>query len=344
MKAVDKPENNGSEKMKAVDKPGNNGGGKMEAGDKKESNRDKKMEAWDKAEKKKGKEYTAAVISILAAGIMWGTMGIWVRRFTAAGFDSMQILALRVLVTSILMVLFLAVYNRKLLCIRLKDLWCFVGTGICSIVFFGYCYNRTIVLASLSVAAILLYTAPIFVMILSRFLFKERLSAQKIAALFLAFAGCICVTGIVGREASVSAAGIMTGLGSGFGYALYSIFSRFALERNYHPFTVTLYTFVCALAAVLFLTDWQPVFGFLSERPANFVYGIGYGVITTVLPYILYTFGLSRVENGTASIMATVEPVVATLLGIFVFREAMTPMGMAGVVMVLAALVILNRK
>ena len=111
---------------------------------------------------------------ILAAGSMWGTMGLWVRRLTAEGLDSMQILALRIVVTAVMMLVFLAVYNRKLLKIRWKDLWCFLGTGICSIVFFGYCYNRTIVLTSLSVAAILLYTAPIFVMILSRFLFGEK--------------------------------------------------------------------------------------------------------------------------------------------------------------------------
>ncbi|MDO4323120.1 MAG: DMT family transporter [Lachnospiraceae bacterium] len=285
-----------------------------------------------------------ASASVIAAGCMWGSMGIWVRKCTEAGLDSMQILALRVSVTAVVMAVFLSIYNRELLKIRWKDLWCFLGTGVCSIVFFGYCYNRTIVLASLSVAAILLYTAPIFVMIMSRFLFKEMLSAKKIAALMMAFAGCICVTGILGGSSSVSTAGILTGLGSGFGYALYSIFSRFALERNYHPFTITLYTFACAFAATLFLADWQPVLSFVTESPGNFLYGIGYGVITTVLPYILYTFGLSYVDNSRASIMATVEPVVATLIGVFWFKEKMTAINAVGVLLVLCALVILGRK
>lgn len=287
---------------------------------------------------------TAATTGILTAGIMWGSMGIWVRRFTEAGLDAMQILALRVVVTVVLMTVFLSIYNRKLLVLNRKDLWCFLGTGICSIVFFGYCYNRTIVLASLSVAAILLYTAPIFVMILSRILFKEVLTARKVTALLMAFAGCICVTGILSDQSSISTMGILTGLGSGFGYALYSIFSRFALERGYHPFTVTLYTFVCAFAAVLFLADWHPLLVFVTESPGNFTYGIAYGVVTTVLPYILYTLGLSRVENSRASIMATVEPVVATLIGVFAFREKMTLTGAAGVILVLGALLLLNQK
>lgn len=282
--------------------------------------------------------------AVILAGCMWGSMGIWVRRCTEAGLGSMQILALRVSVTAVVMALFLSIYNRKLLRIRLKDLWCFLGTGICSIVFFGYCYNRTIVLASLSVAAILLYTAPIFVMILSRFLFGEKLSLRKVAALLMAFAGCICVTGILGGGAAVSTAGILTGLGSGFGYALYSIFSRFALERDYHPFTITLYTFVCAFAAVLFLADWPPILSFVTKSPGNMLYGIGYGVITTVLPYILYTFGLRYVENSKASIMATVEPVVATLIGVFWFHESMTASGAVGVLLVLGALILLGRN
>lgn len=285
-----------------------------------------------------------ASAAVIAAGCMWGSMGIWVRRCTQAGLDSMQILALRAGVATALLTLFLLIYNRKLLRVRLKDLWCFFGTGVCSITFFGYCYNRTIVLSSLSVAAILLYTAPVFVMILSRVLFRELLSAKKIAALFLAFAGCVCVTGVLGGSAQVRTAGILTGLGSGFGYALYSIFGRFALERKYHPFTITLYTFAFALAATLLLTDWGPILSFVTERPSSLLYGLGYGVVTSVLPYILYTFGLSFVDNSRASIMATVEPVVATLIGVFWFREAMTLQSAAGVALVLAALVLLGRE
>ena len=282
-------------------------------------------------------------LSILLAGGMWGTMGLWVRKFSQEGLDSLQILSLRVTLTAFLLLLFLGVYNRTLLKIHWKDLWCFAGTGICSIVFFGYCYNQTILLTSLSVAAILLYTAPIFVMVLSRFLFGERFTVQKMAALLLAFAGCICVTGILSGDHAVSTTGILTGLGSGFGYALYSIFGRYALERNYHPFTVTFYTFLCAMACVLFLADWKPITDFAASSPSGLCYSIAYCLVTTVLPYILYTFGLDHVEAGKASIMATIEPVIATLLGIFVLQESISATGILGIVLVLCALVLLNK-
>ncbi|MBQ0001373.1 MAG: EamA family transporter, partial [Clostridiales bacterium] len=200
-----------------------------------------------------------AELMIIAAGCMWGSMGLWVRRFSGFGLGSLEILAMRVMVTVITMGVFLFTYNREYMKIRLKDCWCFVGTGILSIVFFGYCYNRTIMMTSMSVAAILLYTAPVFVMVMSRFLFGEIFSLARLTALILAFSGCVLVTGLIGGQNTVSMVGILTGLGSGFGYALYSIFSRYALEKGYHPFTVTWYTFVFALAAVLVLADFSKI-------------------------------------------------------------------------------------
>lgn len=293
--------------------------------------------------KRTGKNRSAyAGAAVIAAGCMWGSMGLWVRRFSAEGLDSLQILALRAVVAAVVLGIFLLLYDRKLLRIRIKDFWCFLGTGIFSLLFFGYCYNRTILLTSLSVAAILLYTAPAMVTIMSVFLFKERMTKRKLFALLLAFAGCVLVTGVLEGSQAVSALGILTGLGSGFGYALYSIFSRFALERGYHPLTITFYTFVCTLAGALPLADWMPIGDFFVQNFGNLPYTVAYGVVTTGLPYILYTSGLRYVENSKASIMATVEPVVATLIGVLILHEQMTVLSGAGVVLVLAALVVLS--
>ena len=80
-----------------------------------------------------------APILILVAGILWGSMGLFVRTLNAQGLASMDIVGLRAVVTAVSMLLFLLIFDRKLFVIRLKDLWCFLGTGICSIVFFNYC-------------------------------------------------------------------------------------------------------------------------------------------------------------------------------------------------------------
>ena len=68
------------------------------------------------------------------------------------------------------------------------------------------------------------------------------------------------------------------------------------------------------------------------------------GFVSAYLAYMLYTYGLEGLENGRASIMASIEPVVATLVGVFVYGEALSLTGIAGIVLVLAAIVLLNIK
>ena len=71
---------------------------------------------------------------------------------------------------------------------------------------------------------------------------------------------------------------------------------------------------------------------------------IAFGLVSTVFPYLAYTLGLEYVENGRASIIASVEPVVATLFGVFVFREKLTLMNLLGMILVLGAIVLCNTK
>lgn len=281
---------------------------------------------------------------IILAGTLWGLMGIFVRTLNAAGLDSMEVVFVRSLITVILMAAFLFFYNRKLLKIRLRDLWCFLGTGLVSILMFTYCYFRTMQTTSLSVAAVLLYTAPIMVMLMSVFLFKEKLTLPKIIACALAFSGCVFVAGIFGNTETVSASGIFTGLLSGLGYALYSIFSRYALNRGYHSLTITVYTFLIATIGVLPFLDYSSLSDALFSGSAISLTAAAMGVVTAAIPYSLYTFGLTAVESSKASIMASIEPVVATLIGIFVFHEELTVSGGIGVLLVLSAIVILNMK
>lgn len=285
-----------------------------------------------------------APIFVLLAGILWGMMGIYVRRLNAAGFTTIEIVAVRSVVTALLLFLVLFFYNREMLKIRIGDIWCFAGTGILSIVFFNYCYFKAITMTSLSVAAVLLYTAPAIVMILSAVFFHEKITTVKLISLVATFIGCVLVTGLVGSTESLNAAGILVGLGAGLGYALYSIFSRFALERGYHSLTISFYTFVFASIGVLPLADVQKIYGACVEDIGMLGFYLVFALVSTVIPYILYTLGLTALENSKASIIASVEPVAATVLGIVLFHEKMTVNIVTGIVLVLGAIVICTDK
>lgn len=288
----------------------------------------------------------SAPFYILIAGILWGSMGLFVRRLGSGGMglSSVEIVQMRCIVAGVVLFFYMLFGNRAALSIRLRDLWCFLGTGLCSIVFFNICYFTTIQLTSLSVAAVLLYTAPAFVIVLSALLFGEAVTKRKTAALFLTFLGCVCVSGLLRGGGAMTPAGFLVGLGAGIGYALYSIFSRFALERGYGSMTISFYTFLIASLGTIPFVSVKNVGGVLAQGLPAAGFILLFGVVTTVIPYLTYTRGLQGVENGQASIIASIEPVVASLLGILVFREILHPDEVLGIVLILGAILISNRR
>ena len=277
---------------------------------------------------------------VILAGCCWATLGVFVRHLNEIGLQSMQSVEIRAVLTVIVMFGFLAIFRRDLLKVKGKDLWCFAGGGVISVILFNFCYFQTIQRASLSTAAILLYTAPIFVLLLSVPLFGEKLTRKKLICLAMAFVGCALASGAAGGM-TLSPETLLFGLGSGFGYGLYSIFSRFALQRGYHPITITAYIFLFGAIGGIPLTDFGQVMT-VASQPEHLLYLIAYTVVTTIIPYIAYTTGLRYVENGVAAVLACIEPVMATVFGIFFFSEVPGFTGWTGIALVLTALVILN--
>ena len=233
-----------------------------------------------------------------------------------------------------------AVKDRGVFRVRREHLKYFFGTGIISVVLFTSCYFSCQKICSLAVASILLYTAPSFVVILSAMLWKEPVTKKKLLALALTLVGCACVCGVFDGGLTVTFTGIVLGLGAGFFYALYSVFGRYALA-HYSSMTVTVWTFIFAGPASLVMlrpAEMRAVF----TAPSAWLLAAGLVVFSTVAPYILYTRGLARVESGKASIMASLEPVVAALAGVLIFGEPMGLLTLLGILCVLAGVYILR--
>ena len=288
------------------------------------------------------KERNISALCVIGAGSLWGAMGLLVRRLNAAGLSSLDICFTRALTTFIFLALVLLFADRGAFRVRLRDLWIFLCNGLISMVSFNYCYFMTMSLTSLSVAAVLLYTAPVFVMLLSAVLFGEKLSRRKIAAAAVAFAGCSFVSGIVGGAGRLSAAGILYGLGAGLGYAMYSVFSRCAIMRGYGSATISLYTFLTAAIATFFIADRERCLAAVTQSLPSALVILLLILAVTLLPYLLYTRGMQGLDNGAASILASIEPVVATLLGTLVFKEKLGVWNLAGIALVLLSIVLIN--
>lgn len=285
----------------------------------------------------------SAYISVITAAFLWGILGIFVKHLTASGFTSLQITFIRAGGASVLLLIYLLYKDRSLLRIEPSDVKYFVGTGICSFAFFNWCYFMAIQYTSLSVAAILLYTAPAIVSVLSVILFQEAFTQKKQISLLLTFIGCVLVTGYLqGYDQKISFIGLMTGLGAGLGYALYSIFGKIALKK-YDSLTVTAYTFILASIGLLPIAQVKEMFmGFADAETIG--YAVALSFFGTVLPFLFYTKGLSSLESSKASIIATLEPVVATIVSIFVFAERISITKFMGILLVIAAIIIIREK
>ena len=283
---------------------------------------------------------TRAYLYIIGGAALWGLIGLFVKAIAAQGFSSMQIVALRAMASATCITLVLLWQGIGQLRIALRDIWMFVGTGVLSLVLFNFCYFNCIQSSSLAVAALLLYTAPAFVMLMSLLLFGEGFTAKKGLALVCTFIGCGCVTGAFEGGLSLTLSGLLYGLGSGFGYALYSIFGKYAVQK-YSSLTITAYTFYFALLAAVPLADFDSAT--LSKIDLTTIGGsLGLGLVCAVIPYLLYTKGLEQVEPGQASILATIEPFVAAAVGMLCFAEPMTMSKALGMVLIFCSIVILN--
>ncbi len=286
------------------------------------------------------------VLLIFLSAVFWGTAGLFVVTLSENyGISPLEIILGRAIMTIILLGLFMLFFNRKLFAVNLKDLWLFALVGIVSITFFNYCYYNTMALLNLSVAAVLMYTAPIFVMIISLIFLNEKLTPTKVICCLLAFIGVALVSGIIGNTGNFNLKGLIFGLLTGFGYSLYGILSSILIKKGYSPYTINFYAFVFVAISVLILL-WK-------QLPTTYsLYTVNYkpiivitlmALINTVIPYIAYSTGLKTVRPTVAIIIATIEPVVAMIIDIL---RGHTPdvFGYIGIVIILFAVLLLNIK
>mgnify|MGYP000852371889 FL=1 len=282
-----------------------------------------------------------ATASVLGAGSLWGVISIFIRQLNAVGLSALQIGMLRALISAVVIFLWLGITHRELLVICPCHLWYFIGTGVISMAFFNWCYFTVIEISQASIAVVLLYTSPIFVMVLSAIFFREKITAKKVLVLIMTFLGCVLVAGLLGGDYALTPTVLLLGLGSGLFYALYSIFGSVALEV-YDTRTVTAYTFLFATLGTLPICDVGTLVEKIAIQPSSLFWCVGIALVSTLAPYLLYTWGLSHMSNSRAAILATIEPLVGALVGILLYKEPANLMKLLGMALIFSAVIILN--
>ena len=199
----------------------------------------------------KKKNSALGIILVLAAGILWGFSGFFVNHLKPVGVTSPQIGVMRLGFTFILMLLWTALFRRDTFAAPKRCYKYFAGAGALGMVGSTVFYFYAIEMTSMAVAAVLMYTAPIIVVVLSIFIFREHLTLLKSVCCIASFLGAALVSGIIGGVGNISVPGLLFGCAAGFSYALYSVFSSLALMRGAKPLSVTVYAFGFAALAML---------------------------------------------------------------------------------------------
>lgn len=283
-----------------------------------------------------------ALFYIIIASILWGTSGIFVHFLTPYGFSSVQMTAMRGIVSAISFVVYALLRDRSLFRTTPKEFVTFAFSGV---FIFGTasCYYASMQASSVSTAVVLMYTAPIFVMAFSVAFFGEKLKLLKGLSVVLMLLGCALISGVVGGM-TFDPVGILFGLASGIMYSAYNIFAKIEMMHHSNPVSATLYCFI-VMGIVAFAASNPPeLFALTAQAPAAIIpLGIGIGICTSVLPYLLYTLALRDLPVGTASTLGIIEPMAATVFSVAFLGERLSIPSICGILLILGAVFILSR-
>lgn len=277
---------------------------------------------------------------------MFGSSGIFVRTLTYNGIDQTTLLFLRfsIAVIPILMAIFLT--DRKLLKISLSDLPLFLVCAIC-IIGLNLCYNESMNTVPLSLAAVLLSLAPIYVLIIAYLLFGEKITSKKLICMGLALFGCILMAGVLETPLkNIPLFGILSGIGAGLFWAVYLMASKKSIEMGNHTYTILIYSIIFITIALIPFTDFTQISSFISINPSmTILFLILHSTFSFALPYIFSTLSLNYIDSGTSSILLSgAEPFAALIFGLIIYGEIPTALMFLGFILTVTAMMLLTRR
>ncbi len=282
----------------------------------------------------------------ILAGFMFGSSGVFVRTLTQNGIDSTTLLFLRFSIAIIPILIAIFLTDKELFKIDLKDLPLFLVCAAC-IVGLNLCYNESMNAVPLSLAAVLLSLAPIYVLILAYMLFGEKITSKKLICMILAIFGCILMTGVLETSLeNIPLFGIISGIGAGLFWAVYLMSSKKSIENGKHTYTILFYSVIFISIALIPFTNFNQINNFISINPTlTALFLIIHSTFSFALPYILSTLSLKYIDSGISSIfMSGAEPFAALIFGLVIYCETPTLLMFCGFILTIIAMTFLSRK
>jgi len=276
----------------------------------------------------------AGYLYIFSAAIGWGLIGIFSSLTFSEGMQPMEVAFWRSCLTWPCFAI--QAYIQKETYFDRKDLFLFIVFAVFGISLFYISYLVAVQKGGAAVAAVLLYTAPAWVIIIASFVYKERITRVKLIAVALVVGGVFLISetgGNAGSTKSIGGIAILAGLTSGFCYSLYYTMGKY-FSQKYSSANLFLYVLPIGSLCIF------PFVEFTHKTPLAWAALAAISVVSTYVANYCYYQGLKYLEAGKASIIATLEPVVAAVAAYLILGEYFTPLGYLGALLIIAAVAV----
>ncbi|KXL52989.1 putative inner membrane transporter YicL [Anaerotignum neopropionicum] len=280
---------------------------------------------------------------VVLASIIWSTGGPVIKILLDHGLTENEIFFSKAFFCVLSIVVFDMLFAKKISRIKSKrDLLLLIICGVVGYLFYGMFYGYAVGRIPISVAVILVYTAPALVTLFSVVFFKEKLTGIKKTCLFLIMLGCILVTGVFNEGLGrLSFAGVLWGVASGVCFAVYSITSS-VMMKKYDAWTVTTYNFIFSLAAISFMVDIPQALGKVFADRTLLLTCIYFAVFCGTISNLVYVKAMEYIPASTAAMITTIEPTTTCMIGFVFFNEEINLFKIIGVLLIVAAVIRLN--
>ena len=270
---------------------------------------------------------------VLLAAFLWGIVGVLTTGVLQEGVAALEIAFWRALIAGAIFLIH-GLLRREVKLEKSKDTAILVGFGFLGVTIFFSAYNMAIEQGGISLAVVLLYTAPFFVVILARIFLKERITLRKSLAVFLVLLGVSLVAiGGTGAGIQVTSGALFWGLVAGFGYGSYYIVGKVLLQRH-TPLGIYAISFPIGALGLLPFVQFAPK----SLYAWGFILLLAF--FSTYLSNLIYMIGLKNADASKAVLVASLEPVIAAILAAIFFGELFGPLGLVGAALVVLASVV----
>lgn len=276
------------------------------------------------------------IVIIAIVTCLWGFIGIVTRELSANGLDYLQIAQTRMFIGFLAIVLILVVLRRKVMMIRLKDLWLFFFFGITRVITDVLLFHTQLVIP-LGLSTVLQMTAAYDILLMSVFVFHEKLNILKIAALVIGFMGCVFATGALESGDNVDMWGVICGLMSGLTFAIFIIGMKLLPEKGYDEMSVLFWLLLIGTVTFAPFVDMMGMMNIAFTNDEALMWMLTMGVLMTAIPYYLQLRGMAHIEAGKAGILLPLEVAMAVVAGTFLYNEIMSPMNFIGIILIVSS-------